>query len=231
MRIFLVRHGQSEFNVDQSLGLARPDHDFELTPNGHQDAESAASEISRWYRDHQSGYDHRKPGRIRIWTSPYQRARETADVILSHLRYDYSLGLQERLDLREHINLVEQQFGLFDGIPEEDLPVAYPAEHAHYKKCEDHGGRFWARMPLGESRFDVAIRVHQAFGTFHRDNDRHGIKDIIVVAHGVTIRAFVMMWLHRPWEWFEQETNPANGSVRLLEDGEDLGYIYEGRRY
>jgi len=42
----------------------------------------------------------------------------------------------------------------------------------NYKKCEDVEGKFWARMPLGESRFDVALRVHQFFGTLHRELDK-----------------------------------------------------------
>ena len=131
-------------------------------------------------------------------------------------------------DRREHILLAEQQFGLFDGIPTEDLPLRYPDEAAHYQKNMDFGGRFWARMPLGESWFDVAQRVHQSFGTFHRDQDQNGIEDIIVVAHGTTIRAFVMMWLHLPYEWFEEEPNPKNCSIRLLQDGQDKGYIFPG---
>jgi broad specificity phosphatase PhoE len=93
----------------------------------------------------------------------------------------------------------------------------YPVEHSHFTKLIKFHGRFWARPPLGESRFDVAKRVHQvsipahnvdqfwsfyidflqAFGTFHRDAERHGIRDLIIVTHGVTLRAFLMMWLHQ----------------------------------
>ena len=116
--------------------------------------------------------------------------------------------------------------GLFDGLTDEELAEQYPREHAHYQKCEQFEGRFWARMPLGESRFDVCQRVHQSFGTFRRDADRHGVHDIIVVAHGTTIRAFVMMWLHKPVSWFENEPNPANASVRLLDGDDDYGVIF-----
>ena len=73
---------------------------------------------------------------------------------------------------------------------------------------------------------DVAVRVHQAFGTFHRDCDRHGIENIIVVCHGTTARAFVMQWLHLTPEWFLEEPNPKNGSVRLIKGGVDEGYIF-----
>lgn len=131
-----------------------------------------------------------------------------------------------QLDRREHVLLAEQHFGLFDGLSDEELAREYPAEHAHYKKNEEHQGRFWARMPLGESRFDVATRVHQSFGTFHRDAQRHAIRDIIVVSHGTTLRAFVMMWLHLPFEWVDLEPNPKNCSVRLIDHGRDAGYIF-----
>ena len=57
-------------------------------------------------------------------------------------------------------------------------------------------GRFYAKVPLGESRMDVCLRVKQFFGTIQRDATRHGITDLIIVSHGVTIRAFLMMWLH-----------------------------------
>lgn len=75
---------------------------------------------------------------------------------------------------------------------------------------------------------DVAQRVHQSFGTFKRDAEKHGIKNIIVVAHGTVNRAFLMMWLHLPYEWMHAEPNPKNCSIRLLEDGEDKGYVFPG---
>ena len=47
------------------------------------------------------------------------------------------------------------------------------------------------------------------------------------MAHGVTIRAFVMMWCHKTPEWFDDEPNPKNCSIRYIENGTDYGYIYE----
>ena len=107
--------------------------------------------------------------------------------------------------------------------PEDELPE----EWAHYQKCVGFEGKFWARIPLGESRFDVATRVHQAFSTFTRDA-RLGTKDIIVVGHGVMLRAFVMMWCHRTPEWFEQEPNPKNCALRLIDGSNDRGYLFDG---
>ena len=225
MRIFLVRHGQSMGNVDRSIHLTMADHAIPLSEEGKGMATAAGVFLRDKFiperdRSYVIGSHHNK---LRLWLSPYLRTRQTADCLYEPMKGERLIG-----DRREHILLCEQQFGLFDGIPTEDLPKRYPDESAYYQKNQDFEGRFWARMPLGESRFDVAQRVHQAFGTFHRDADKHGIKDIIVVAHGTTIRAFLMMWLHLTPEWFEAEPNPKNCSIRLLENGEDKGYIFPG---
>ena len=241
MRIFLVRHGESLGNVDKSVHKTMPDFAIPLSDEGHEQAERAGNWLNQYLLRGAArmGYagltnigSHAIPhyGRMytevqllkpRLWQSPYKRTRETADHIAS------ALG-ENLLDRREHLLFCEQHFGLFDGIPDDELPKVYPEEHAHYKKCEDYHGRFWSRMPMGESRFDVAMRVHQAFGTLQRDAEKGGVKQIVVVAHGVTLRCFMMMWLHKPYEWIEQEPNPANCSIRLIEGHEDKGYIYQG---
>lgn len=225
MRIFLVRHGESEGNVDTSVYKTKADHAIELSSRGHEQAHSVGRFLTNWFNlERDTHMRHEKAWMPpRLWVSPYMRTRQTADGIES------AMGPQGLIrDRKEHILLCEQQFGLFDGIPDEDLFQRFPDEAEHYKKCVRWEGEFWARMPLGESRFDVAQRVHQAFGTFHRDRDKQGIEDIIVVAHGTTIRAFLMMWCHYPVDWFEQEPNPANCSIRLIEDKVDHGYIYGG---
>ncbi|MBN2702762.1 MAG: histidine phosphatase family protein [Pontiellaceae bacterium] len=215
MRILLVRHGESLGNVDKTVHARLPDHAIPLSEKGEEQARQAGRFICEHYKAYRE-----PPPLIRIWTSPYERTRRTARIIQEEMYC-------QKVDIREHINLCEQQFGLFDGIPDDELPVRFPDEYAHYTKCEAHEGRFWARMPLGESRFDVAVRIHEAFGTFQRDADRHGINDIIVICHGVSLRAFVMQWLHLTPEWFDAEPNPGNCWIRLLEDGTDKGYVYK----
>lgn len=193
------------------------DHAIPLSERGRAQVREAGRQIAALY---ERTCGEARPY-VRLWVSPYKRTRETAD------------GLEETAgrwitDRREHVLLCEQQFGLFDGVPDEELPELFPAEHEHFEKCLRFEGRFWARMPLGESRFDVAVRVHQAFGSFQRDREEHAIEDLIVVCHGVTLRAFVMMWCHLSPEWFEAEPNPKNCAVRLVDDGVDRGYVFPG---
>lgn len=237
-RIFLVRHGESLGNVNKDIHRTYADHAIPLSERGREQA-VRAGQFLRGYFEEMVDTEGPPYVRPRLWVSPYLRTRQTADGIeegigrvgapVLYPDRDKAIPQFPRIrDRREHLCLCEQQFGLFDGIPDEELSVRYPAEHAHYRKQEEFEGRFWARMPMGESRWDVAIRVHQAFGTWHRDAERHGVENLIVVTHGVTIRCIVMRWLHLPFEWIEDEKNPQNCSVRLIEEGEDKGYIYAG---
>jgi 2,3-bisphosphoglycerate-dependent phosphoglycerate mutase len=217
VRILLVRHGESLGNVDPTVHATTPDHAVPLSDRGHQQAREAGERVAAFFeREVQGERPH-----IRLWVSPYLRTRQTADSLIATSR-DWVT------DRVEHILLCEQQFGLFDGVPETELPLRFPNEFGYYDMQCRFGGKFWARMPQGESRFDVAKRIHQAFGTFHRDALEHGIHDIIVICHGVTLRAFVMMWCHLSPEWFEAERNPSNCAIRLVEAGNDRGYVFTG---
>ncbi len=220
-RILLVRHGQSALNVDNSLTQTQADHTIPLTRTGMAQASAAGVFVHDFLKDAIARDGADANHHVRLWQSPYKRARQTADLIMRE-------ACDLVTDRREDINLTEQQFGLFDGIPDDELPKRFPDEWAHYKKCEKHAGRFWARMPLGESRFDVAVRVRQFFPTLHQDRTDHGITNLVIVSHGVTLRAFLMQWLHLSPEWFEAEPNPGNCNIRLIEGSEDMGYVYQG---
>jgi len=131
-------------------------------------------------------------------------------------------------DIRENIFLVEQQFGLFEGVDWASgmVDTQFPQELHHYNKCATFGGRFWARVPMGESRFDVCRRVYHSLAPIHLDAQKHDIKHVIIVSHGVTLRAFMMCYFNLTPEWFEEEPNPTNCSVRLIKSHKDEGYIW-----
>jgi broad specificity phosphatase PhoE len=217
VRILLVRHGESLGNVDPTVHRTTADHAIPLSALGVDQAQRAGRVVAEHLA---TALGDDRP-HVRLWVSPYKRTRQTADGVMA-------AGTGLITDRVEHILLCEQQFGVFDGVPEDELPEKFPAEFAYYDMQCRFGGKFWARMPMGESRFDVAKRIHQAFGTFHRDALEHGIRDIVVICHGVTLRAFVMMWCHLSPEWFEAEPNPDNCAIRLIEGGTDWGYVFPG---
>jgi 2,3-bisphosphoglycerate-dependent phosphoglycerate mutase len=225
IRIFFVRHGESAGNVDKRKHHELADHAIPLTERGRDQALASGRWLGKYLLDQPLNAH-----RTRLWVSPYARTRQTADAVEEGISAMFGelpeADRPNRPDRREHINLVEQQFGLFDGVPDDQLASLYPNEAEHYNKQMRFEGRFWARMPLGESRFDVALRVHQAFGTFHRDYDKQGIDQLIVVSHSVTIRAFQMQWLHRPFEWIEKERNPPNASIQMIYGQTDHGVVF-----
>lgn len=255
MRIYLVRHGQSRSNVDWTENQRVADHAIELTEEGHRQARAAGDWLRKDFvtrgllsLERLESWEEKTPdvymAPTRLWLSPYTRTRQTADAITAACVADtpFTFGREQKLwngwraekgsslfiDRREHLMLAEQQFGLFDGLSDEEREKKYPAEHAYYEKCKKFEGKLWPQMPLGESRMQVCQRVHQAFGTFKRDAEKHGIENIVVVAHGTVNRAFIMMWLHLPHEWMHSEPNPANASIRLIEHGRDMGVVFPG---
>jgi broad specificity phosphatase PhoE len=224
LRLFLVRHGQSAANLDKSMGLLMPDHTIPLSPEGHTQA-SAAGEALADYVLKAGG-----PARIRILCSPYERTRQTSARIESALS---ARGFQH--DRREAVELRELEFGLFDGVPDEDMPRLFPREYKHYDKHVRFAGEFFAQMPQGESRCQVAERVKGVFGTLLRDAaaDRpDAIHDFVLVTHGVTLRCIRMQWMHYPWEWFGAQRNPYNASIQVIEGVPGQGYrdfqMFEG---
>jgi 2,3-bisphosphoglycerate-dependent phosphoglycerate mutase len=220
IRLFLVRHGESEANLDKSVVSRFPDHHIPLSPDGKAQAAKAGEYLATTLAN----------TRARLFVSPYVRTRQTAEMIEQALN-----GANVRFDRREAIELRELEFGLFDGIPDENLQKEHPAAYKHYEKYKRFAGEFFAPMPLGESRCSVADRVKGIFGTILRDAspDRTDpISDFVIVSHGVTIRCFRMQWMHYPWEWYDHQMNPGNCSVQLIEGRAGGGYddrlVFEG---
>lgn len=202
--VYLIRHGESEANLDPTA-YKKGDHAIGLTPKGVEQAIAAADRLARELAA-------KHPGQSPIiWTSPYARCRQTAAPIAERLG----------CPLRESVLIREQEYGLFDGLTDDDCAERYPEWIDRQKRLTACLGKFYFRYPGGESRADVSQRVHQFFGTLHRDP----FDPVVVVCHGVTIRAFLMMWLHLTVEWFEKESNPRNCSIRAIHCGQDLGYL------
>ncbi len=238
VRLFLVRHATSAANLDKKVNAALPDSKVPLAPHGFDQAVAAGKFIREYLGDsannplnaNLSSFGERLT-RIRMLVSPYLRTRQTADGVVQGMQIPEGYPF----DRREELALREISFGLFDGIPDDELPTHFPLEYAHYKKHVDFDGEFYAPMPLGESRIQVADRVKSVFGTILRDADparTNPIRNFIIVSHGMTLRAFVMQWLHLPAEWYEQEPNPKNASVMIIEsDGVnpyELKYAFPG---
>jgi len=132
-----------------------------------------------------------------VYCSPFRRARQTLDGVLR------GAGL-DRADLRiyEDPRLREVEHG-YSNVPEQRL-------------LQETHGRFY-RFHGGESPADCYDRTSGFLEGLMREVQKETAERVLIVTHGLTIRCFVMRFLHLTVEQFDSMRNPANCDVVTLE--------------
>lgn len=199
--IALIRHARSKANDDPAVYLTTPDHAISLSRPDDDPAALAAGELLATL-----GLD---PAQLCSWRSPYVRCVQTEALAM---RQAFGDGY-DRVRRRDSFLLREQEFGDWDGLSEAEMEARSPERYARRARMSDHHGRFYFRYPAGESRADVVQRISVFLGKLHRTRFRSHV----LFLHGVTQRAFRMAWFNRSVDWFEEEPNPANATVLLIE--------------
>ena len=211
MKMFLIRHGESMQNTKENYSIGLPDHKVYLTEKGKEEAKLAGEFLKNYISDNNINLSDSA-----MWVSPYTRTRETASIINDILNIK---------KVKEDITLIEQQYGLFSDKEIEKIKMLYPEQFAYYDNYYQNEGKFYAKLPQGESPFDVALRTKQFLNTIYRDKE-----DVLfVVSHGATIKTIVMNFFHYSPEWYSNELTPDNCSIRLIDSNERINsesYIY-----
>ena len=226
-RIVLVRHAESEGNVDSHAYTYMPDPQVPLTQRGLDQAAEAGRAIREMFdEDYDEGYFSNssnsnsfssspivssaiKPSskanyRLHFYMSPYKRSRQTCEAIASAFPRGVVTRIQEDVQLRE------QDFGNFQDAAGKEREKA---ERLRF-------GRFFYRFPNGESGADVYDRM-----TLFED---HLVRDInagrfsagtslVLVTHGLALRIFLMRWFHWTVADFLECYNPPNAAPVVLE--------------
>ncbi|KNC54241.1 phosphoglycerate-bisphosphoglycerate mutase family M protein [Thecamonas trahens ATCC 50062] len=194
-RVFLVRHGESEANLDRTVYFETPDNEHALSLRGFQQAKAAGELISRYV----------PPGEdFMIYHSPFERALQTCAGIYAVLAQTHG---EANLHVREDPRLREQEWGNYQ------TPSALQAIQDERANV----GRFYYRFPTGESGCDVFDRVSSMLNTFVRD--AFGTKrknNVVIVSHGLTLRLFLMRFFRWNVDTFEALMNFDNGQVLLM---------------
>ncbi|CAF3312180.1 unnamed protein product [Rotaria socialis] len=179
-RIFLVRHGESQANVDTTLYARVADHDIELTEKGRKQALAAGQKLQSVIGKES----------VYIYMSPYKRSKQT----WSNIRKAFS-PLQIITE-REDPRLREQEFGNLADLTTQKQVFA----------DRDRLGHFFYRFASGESGADVYDRASLFLDTLFRemDNGHHDpTQNIIIVSHELFMRLFLM----RYFRWTIDELN------------------------
>jgi broad specificity phosphatase PhoE len=190
-RIILIRHGESEGNIDNSVYEHKPDYALELTKTGLEQAYQAGFELKSLIKNESAFF----------YVSPLWRNRMTFEQIAKH--FD-----KEKIKWTEEPRLRAQEWGHLKNF--EDL--------IETDKERDAFGIFYYRISNGESAADVYDRVSDFLGTLHRDFEKETYpENAVIISHGMTTRLFLMRWYHWTVEQFEEYANPQNCQIIILE--------------
>jgi 2,3-bisphosphoglycerate-dependent phosphoglycerate mutase len=174
-RLWLLRHGESAGNVARdeadAAGLSRielggRDVDVPLSERG----EEQSLAIGHWF----GGMPEAERPQI-ILSSPYLRARRTAEIIQRAAGFGAGSAtciLDERLR--------EKEFGMLDGLTKVGIKELFPAEFERRQVV----GKFYYRPPGGESWCDVILRMRN---TLHSLSLHYAGCRVLIVTHQVVV--------------------------------------------
>lgn len=174
-RLLLIRHGESEGNRDRVFTYTP---DVPLTPTGRVQARTTAEYVRGRYEP------------SLLVSSPYVRARQTAEIIAEVL----TLPIAIEEDLRE------RSYGNYAGRSYETARPDFDP-HAYWD---------W-RPPGGETLEEVAARVGRVLD---RIAARAGHADAVVVSHGGVMMA---LWRHVMGDWARPGRVVRNAGILLVE--------------
>ncbi len=162
-QLVLIRHGQSEWNLENRFtGWI----DIPLSPVGEEEARKAGEKIKGLKFD-------------KAYTSVLQRAIKTYEIAAQ------TAGLNN-LPVEKDKALNERMYGDLQGLNKDDTRKKFGAEQVQiWRRSYDIG------PPNGESLKDTAERVLPYWHS-HIEPDLKSGKNVLVVAHGNSLRALIM---------------------------------------
>ena len=172
--IWIVRHGQSAGNVARDaaeaqglhvIDIATRDIDVPLSALGVRQAQS----LGRWFGNLTA---ENRPEIV--ISSPYLRARQTAEIVVQNLEG------HEVLSLRQDERLREKEFGILDRLTGAGIKIKHPELDSQ----RQHVGKFYFRPPGGESWCDVILRLRSLLEMMSRE---YGGQRVLIVAHQVIV--------------------------------------------
>lgn len=180
-KIVLVRHGESESNAGGVTPQELGDFRIPLTDFGKQQAVTLGEAWgSQYFTD------------SLIYCSPYLRTRQTLQHICQGMGVaPASVPIKEDPRLRE-------------------IELGYADYWAELKRRKEFGWFYYRAKEGGENVADVYDRCSMFMESMWREVARKQAKKVVIVCHGMVIRAFLMRFFQLSVEEFDQMVNPNN---------------------
>jgi 2,3-bisphosphoglycerate-dependent phosphoglycerate mutase len=176
-KLFLVRHGQSQWNLENRFTGWQ---DIDITELGQQEARQAGLALAN------------EPIDI-AYTSTLIRAQHTLEIIL------HEMG-NPHIPIVINAALNERGYGKLEGLNKAETAEKYGAEQVHIWRRS-----FDVPPPGGESLKDTYERVIPYYERFIAPDLTAG-KNVLIVAHGNSLRALIMYLEHlSPAQILERE--------------------------
>ena len=176
--LWLVRHGQSAGNVARDaaeaashamIDISHRDMDVPLSPLGEEQSRALGLWFAQMPLDLQP---------TAVLTSPYRRACQTTDLVLSAARLN-----ADEVSYRADERLREKEFGILDRLTKFGIQQKFP----ELSQQRRHVGKFYFRPPGGESWCDVILRLRSVIDTLTRE---YRGERVLIVAHQVIVTCF-----------------------------------------
>ena len=170
--LWVVRHGESAGNVARDAAEAEGLERLDLS---HRDVDVPLSDLGRRQAAALGRWTARQPADRQptvVWSSPYVRARQSAQIALETAGLDLPLVVDERLR--------EREFGVLDGLTRKGIIAQFADESERRARL----GKFYHRPPGGESWSDVLLRLRAALDEMRRETAG---ERVLLVAHQVVV--------------------------------------------
>ncbi|WP_423800563.1 histidine phosphatase family protein [Neobacillus sp. SAB-20_R2A] len=199
MNIYVIRHGESEHNVDRNVMAHTHDSQHSLTELGHKQAQVTADFMKTNVN-----------GKTVLYSSPYLRTKQTAQAI-------HSL-LPGEVPFFENPLLREWELGnLYD------FNNRTPEAKKEYKAA----GQFYFRFQNGESLADVYLRATMFMNTVvDRLKRQQRYDNLVIVTHAAFMHMLLAFLMESPVEDLINFKPIENASVIKI-DEVDGDYQYE----
>jgi phosphoglycerate mutase family protein len=163
----MARHGETDWNVERRI---QGSTDIPLNENGIRQAHSLAGYLERQVVGKGGTITH-------IFTSPLERAKETAEIV----------GARLRVPVEAVSGLEEMNFGICEGKSWLEAKAMYPQELSEWEENKRE-----RRILGGESYQDVLDRFFSAYKIMKRrlslaELDGEKDNNILIITHGAVI--------------------------------------------
>jgi broad specificity phosphatase PhoE len=194
-RILLVRHGQTEWNAGSRSGEHfRGRSDLGLNTVG----VSQAQAIARYL------------GALRveaIYSSPLQRAIDTARPLARHLR----------LEIQRCDALLDIDYGEWAGHSHSQVAARWPGPYSWWRAAP-----YLVQIPGGERLADVHHRAQQGIREITR---KHSDGIVVLVSHQAVNRVLICSWLGLGDAWFWRVAQDTGCVNRFDYDGKEYAVL------